>query len=310
MARLVYMGNPEWAAIVLRSLHHAGHEFAAVYCAPDRPAGRGQKLMPVPVNALARELKLPLRQPASLKGEGEAANLRDLAPDFAVVVAYGLLLPQAILEIPKYGCLNLHFSLLPKWRGAAPVQRSVMAGETETGVTVMQMEAGLDTGSIVLQERAAIGTDETAAELGLRLSAIGGPLMDRTIRGLAAGHLIPAAQSEGATHAAKLSKTDARLDWSLPAKQIHAQIRGLNPWPLAEIQICDKRVQILRAEIAHVAPALAPGEVAVRGGNLFIGTGDELALELLEIKPEGKRAMAGTEFGRGLPGLSRAGSPD
>ena len=169
------MGNPEWAAIVMRSLHHAGHEFAAVYCAPDRPAGRGQKLMPVPVNVLVRELKLPLRQPANLRGEGEAASLRDLAPDFAVVVAYGLLLPKAILEIPKYCCLNLHFSLLPKWRGAAPVQRSVMAGETETGVTAMQMEAGLDTGPSVLQERAAIGADESAAEMGLRLSATGGP---------------------------------------------------------------------------------------------------------------------------------------
>ena len=309
MTRLVYMGNPEWAVIVLRSLHGAGHEIAAVYCAPDRPAGRGQKLTAVPVKELAQELKLPIRQPASLKGEGEAATLSELAPEFVIVVAYGLLLPKAILAIPKHGCLNLHFSLLPKWRGAAPVQRSVMAGETETGVTVMQMEAGLDTGPIVLQERVAIGTDETAAELGIRLSAIGGPLMDRAIRGIAAGELKPKSQPEGATHAAKLSKAEARLDWSLPAKQLHALICGLNPWPLAEITIHGKRLQILKAEIAHVAPALAPGEVTVRGGNLFVGAGDEMALELLDIKPEGKRAMAGREYARGLAVFAGSNRP-
>lgn len=300
MANLVFMGNPDWAAIVLRSLHGAGHRFAAVYTAPDKPAGRGQKLTPPPVKALALELGLPVRQPASLKPPEEAAALAALNADFAVVVAYGLLLPPAVLAAPRRGCLNLHFSLLPKWRGAAPVQRALLAGEEETGVTVMQMDAGLDTGPIVLQDRVGVGKDEDAAALGTRLSAIGGPLLDRAIRELLDGALASVPQPEGATHAAKLRKEDAPLDWTQPAAACHARVRALAMWPVAETLVAGKRVKVLKSSIAHTLPVLAPGEVAVREGNLFIGCGDHRALELLVVKPEGKPAMPGPDFARGL----------
>ncbi len=300
VARLVFMGNPEWAAIVLRSLHGAGHEFAAVFTAPDKPAGRGRTLAPPPVKALARELGLPVEQPASLKNPEAQARLRALSPDFIVVVAYGLLLPPAVLDIPRGGCLNLHYSLLPKWRGAAPVQRCLMAGERETGAAVMRMDAGLDTGPLVLVERVAIGADETADELGRRLSAIGGPLLDRAIRGLESGALTPVPQSGEPTRAKKLTKQEARLDWSLPAAAVHARVRGLALWPVAEHEIAGKRVKLLKTGIANLLPAANPGETVLRDGHLFIGCGDGLALELLMVKPEGKGAMRGEDFARGL----------
>jgi methionyl-tRNA formyltransferase len=297
--RIVFMGNPEWAMVVLRSLHAAGHEIREVYTAPDKPAGRGKKMTPPPVKRLARELHLPVMQPASMKSEEAAAGLKALNPEFIIVVAYGLMLPRAVLDIPRFGCLNLHFSLLPKWRGAAPVQRSLMAGETETGVTVMQLDAGLDTGPIVLQERVTIGREEDANALGLRLAALGGPLLGRAMAGLHAGTLQPQPQGAGATHAAKLTKEEASLDWHLPAGELFAKIRGLSLWPVAEMKILGQRVKILKAELAAAAEPVAPGEVKVLSGHLFAGTGDSLALELLEVKPEGKRAMSGAEFARG-----------
>lgn len=298
--RIVFMGNPDWAAVVLRSLHASGHEIAAVYASPDKPAGRGKNLTPPPVKALALDLGLPVIQPVTLKTDDAAAQLRSFTPEFIVVVAYGLMLPQAVLDLPAHGCLNLHFSLLPKWRGAAPVQRALMAGERETGVTVMKMDAGLDTGPVVLQERMKIGGDENANDLGLRLSAIGGPLLTRAMAGLTGGSLQPQVQGAGATHAAKLRKEEALLDWRQPAAVIHAKIRGLALWPVAETTIHGQRVKLLKAEIAAAAESIAPGETKVLGGHLFAGTGDHLALELLEVKPEGKRAMSGAEFARGL----------
>jgi methionyl-tRNA formyltransferase len=300
MSRIVFMGNPEWAMVVLRSLHAAGHEIAAVYTAPDKPAGRGKKMTPPPVKRLARELAHPVHQPATLKSDEAAEELKSLHPDFIIVVAYGLILPQAILDIPEFGCLNLHFSVLPKWRGAAPVQRSLMAGETETGVTVMRMDAGLDTGPIVMQDRVLIGQEEDANALGLRLASIGGPLLTRAMEGLRDGTLQLQPQGAGATHAAKLKKEEALLDWSLPAAALFAKIRGLSLWPVAEMMIRGQRVKLLHVELAAAAEAIAPGEVKVLSGNLFAGTGDHLALELLEIKPDGKRAMSGAEFARGL----------
>ena len=227
--KVIFMGTPEFSVPVLEALHRA-HDVVCVYCQPPRPAGRGKQERPTPVHAKALELGLPVRHPARLKDPADQAEFAALKADVAVVVAYGLILPQPVLDAPKHGCLNIHASLLPRWRGAAPIHRAIMAGDAQTGICIMQMEAGLDTGPVLLREALAIGPTETTAELHDRLSALGARLIIEALDRLP--RLTPVPQPEqGVTYAAKIDKAEARVDWSRPAPEIARQINGLSPFP-------------------------------------------------------------------------------
>ncbi len=230
--RLVFMGTPDFAVPTLTELVAQGHEIAAVYTRAPAPGGRGMELRPSPVHKLASALGIPVETPRSLRGDTEAERFGRYAPEAAIVVAYGLLLPETILSVPPLGCLNLHGSLLPRWRGAAPMQRAIMAGDTESGVQVMRMERGLDTGPVAMTERVAIAPDMTAGQLHDLLAPLGADLMGRAVAALARGTLqfVPQAE-EGVTYAAKIEKAECRIDWSASAKTVHDHIRGLTPFP-------------------------------------------------------------------------------
>ncbi|WP_415184249.1 methionyl-tRNA formyltransferase [Phaeovulum sp.] len=290
--KVVFMGTPEFSVPVLSALH-AEHEVVAVYCQPPRPAGRGKKDRPSPVQARAEALGLPVRHPCSLKGTDEQAGFAALGADVAVVVAYGLILPQAVLDAPGAGCLNIHASLLPRWRGAAPIHRAIMAGDAETGICIMQMDAGLDTGAVLLREATPIGAQDTTADLHDRLSHIGARLILAALDRLP--DLTPKPQPEaGVTYAAKIDKSEARIDWSQPAEAVDRQIRGLSPFPGAFTQISGERIKLLRSRIS--AGSGAPGAV-LSGFTIACGTG---AVEVLEAQRQGKRPMTATEFLHGL----------
>jgi len=292
--RVVFMGSPEFSVPVLEALVGAGHEIACVYCQPPRPAGRGKKGRPTPVQARAEEMGLEVRHPVSLKGDDAQAEFAALGADVAVVVAYGLILPQAVLDAPKRGCLNIHASLLPRWRGAAPIHRAIMAGDAETGVCIMQMEAGLDTGPVLMREATAIGAEETTGGLHDRLSEMGARLICTALERLP--ELTPEPQPEdGVTYAAKIDKAEARVDWSQPAEAVGAQIRGLAPFPGAWTEIDGERVKLLGARV--VAGAGAPGEV-LAGLVVACGSG---AVEVTRLQRAGRRAM---DTGEALRGLS------
>ena len=290
--RVVFMGTPEFSVPVLEALH-AAHEVVCVYCQPPRPAGRGKKDRPSPVQARAEALGLPVRHPVSLRSSDAQAEFAALGADVAVVVAYGLILPQAVLDAPRRGCLNIHASLLPRWRGAAPIHRAIMAGDTETGVAIMRMEAGLDTGPVLLEARTRIGAEETTADLHDRLSAMGARLIVEALSRL--DSLVPVPQDgEGVTYAAKIDKAEARIDWSAPAGEVDRLIRGLSPFPGAWTEIAGERVKLLRSRIAEGSGR--PG--AVLGGfTIACGTG---AVEITEAQREGKRPMRGEDLLRGL----------
>ncbi len=290
--RVVFMGTPEFSVPVLEALH-AAHEVVCVYCQPPRPAGRGKKDRPSPVQARAEALGLPVRHPVSLRSGDAQAEFAALGADVAVVVAYGLILPQAVLDAPRRGCLNIHASLLPRWRGAAPIHRAIMAGDTETGVAIMRMEAGLDTGPVLLEARTRIGAEETTADLHDRLSAMGARLIVEALSRL--DSLVPVPQDgEGVTYAAKIDKAEARIDWSAPAGEVDRLIRGLSPFPGAWTEIAGERVKLLRSRIAEGSGR--PG--AVLGGfTIACGTG---AVEITEAQREGKRPMRGEDLLRGL----------
>jgi methionyl-tRNA formyltransferase len=301
--RMAFMGTPDFAVPVLAECLAAGHEVAAVYSQPPRKAGRGMAEQPSPVHRFASEHGLPVRTPASLKGADEQEAFAALALDVAVVVAYGLILPKPVLAAPRLGCLNLHASLLPRWRGAAPVQRAIMAGDAETGVMVMQMEAGLDTGPVLLAEHVAIASDETAGSLHDRLSPIGASLMVRALAALERGTLTPTPQSEaGATYARKIEKEEARIDWSRDARTLDAHIRGLTPFPGAFFEIARNgettRVKILRAGV--VAGSGKPGEILSLDGGITVACGAD-ALKLAELQRAGKGPMKAGDFLRGFP---------
>lgn len=292
--RVIFMGTPEFAVPVLVALVEAGHEIVAVYCQPPRPAGRGQKPRPSPVEAQARALGLDLRRPVSLKGAAEQAEFAALGADVAVVVAYGLILPQAVLVAPARGCLNIHASLLPRWRGAAPIHRAIMAGDAETGVCIMQMEAGLDTGPVLMREVVPIGACETTGELQGRLSACGARLIVEALARL--DDLLPAPQpQQGVTYAAKIDKAEARVDWTQPAVEVDRRIRGLSPFPGAWCEIGDVRVKLLGSCLAEGEGA--PGEVLDAALTVACGTG---ALRLLRLQRAGRAAQDASEFLRGL----------
>jgi methionyl-tRNA formyltransferase len=293
--RVVFMGTPEFSVPVLDALVDAGHEIAAVYCQPPRPAGRGKKDRPTPVHARAEALGLEVRHPVSLKGAEEQAAFAALEADVAVVVAYGLILPQAVLDAPKHGCLNIHASLLPRWRGAAPIHRAIMAGDAETGICIMQMEAGLDTGPVLLRQSTPIGAEETTAGLHDRLSEMGAGLIVEALACLPG--LTPEVQpDEGVTYAAKIDKGEAQIDWSQPAEEVDRKIRGLSPFPGAWCEIDGQRVKLLASRLAKgIGEA---GEVLDDSLTVACGSG---AVELLRLQRAGKAAQDREVFLRGFP---------
>jgi len=300
--RLIFMGTPDFAVPTLLELAAHGHEIAAVYTRAPKPGGRrGLTLQPTPVEQEARRLGLTVLTPKTLKTPEPLAEFSAFEADVAVVVAYGMILPQAILDAPKLGCFNLHASLLPRWRGAAPINRAIMAGDTESGVMVMKMDVGLDTGDVAMAERLAITDSMTALDLHDRLAPLGADLMVRAMAGLERGGLQLTRQSEqGVTYAAKIEKAEARIDWTRPAHAVLRHIHGLSPFPGAWSEIAGEgepaRVKILRCELA--AGSGTPG--AVLDDRLTIACG-EGAIRIVELQRAGKAPMLATDFLRGTP---------
>lgn len=294
--RLAFMGTPDFAVPTLAELIAQGHDIAAVYSQPPRPKGRGMALEPTPVHQFAQKAGLEVRHPVSLKSEAEQAAFAALDLDAAIVVAYGLLLPKPILAAPKLGCFNLHASLLPRWRGAAPIQRAVMAGDEETGVMVMQMEEGLDTGPVLMAERVKIGR-KTSGELTAELSRLGADLMVRALGAVERGAVTPQPQAEdGVTYARKITKDEARIDWSKSAAEIDAHVRGLAPSPGAFTEAKGERLKILSA--MPVKDRGEPGGVISDDLTVACGEG---ALKLLKVQRAGGRAMEAGELLKGFP---------
>jgi methionyl-tRNA formyltransferase len=292
--RLVFMGTPDFAVPALDALIAAGHEVVCVYSQPPRPAGRGHKERPSPVHAFAEARGIEVRTPASLKDPDAQAAFAALDADAAVVAAYGLILPKAILDAPKRGCLNIHASLLPRWRGAAPIQRALLAGDAKTGVTIMQMDEGLDTGGMILTGTVPIGPETTASDLHDALAALGGKLI---VDVLASGDWSPEPQpEEGATYAAKLARDEGRIDWAASAAEIERKVRALNPWPGVWCEHDGDRMRVLAASVA--AGTGNPGEVIA--GPLVVACGDG-ALALETVQRAGRSAMAAADFVRGTP---------
>ena len=298
--RIVFFGTPDFAVPTLTEIVGQGHEVVAVYSQPPRAAGRGMGERKSPVHEAAERFRLPVMTPARLKAEGEAERFAALAPDVGVIVAYGQILPKAFLDAPPNGCLNLHGSLLPRWRGAAPIARAVMAGDAETGVMVMRMEEGLDTGPVAMSERVAIGPDVTAGEMSSRLAGLGADLMVRALAALSRGVLGFTPQAEdGVTYASKIDKAETRIDWSRPAAEVHNHIRGLSPdpgaWFEADLGKQRERIKVLRSTLAEGSGA--PGDVVDDRLTIACGTG---SVRLVEVQRAGKGPVTAAEFLRGL----------
>ncbi|KAF1703185.1 methionyl-tRNA formyltransferase [Pseudoxanthomonas kaohsiungensis] len=295
--RIVFAGTPDFAVPSLRAA--ARHnEVVAVYTQPDRPAGRGRGLAASPVKREAVARGIPVMQPETLRGSQAQQDLRDLAPDLLVVVAYGLILPRRVLEIPTHGCWNVHASLLPRWRGAAPIQRAIQAGDAETGVCLMRMEAGLDTGPVLLEQATPIGPDETGGQLHDRLAEMGAQVLEDGLGLLRAGLLpVPWVQpEEGVTYAHKLDKAEARLDWSRPAIELARTVRAFNPWPVAEAMVAGERLRIHGAIAVDTGHAAAPGTLLAAGREgIDIACGDG-ALRLRVVQREGGRAITAADW--------------
>ena len=298
--RLVFMGTPDFSVPVLDALVAAGHDIVAVYSRAPKPAGRrGLEMTPSPVHARAQALGLPVLTPKGLRSEEAAAEFSAHKADVAIVVAYGLILPKAILDAPRLGCLNIHASLLPRWRGAAPIQRAIMAGDAETGVMVMQMEEGLDTGPVGATARTPIGENETAGELHDRLSALGAAVIAPALADLEAGRLAFVPQdAAGVVYAHKIEKAESRIDWGLPARELHNRIRGLSPFPGAWFELDlgrgPERIKVLRSEMAKGAGVAG----TALDNALTIACGDG-ALRLVEIQRAGKGPVKAADFLRG-----------
>ncbi len=297
--RVAFAGTPEFASTALAAIHAAGHGVPLVLTQPDRPAGRGMRLTPSPVKQLALDLGVPVAQPRSLRLDGKFADeaeagraaLEAARPDVLVVAAYGLILPQWVLDLPRLGCLNIHGSLLPRWRGAAPIHRAIEAGDAETGITIMQMDAGLDTGDMLLVEREPIGFDDTTGLLHDRLAALGARLVVQALADAAAGTLKPVRQPQaGVTYAHKIAKAEAAIDWTLPADVIERRVRAFDPFPGATFQARGETVKLWRSQVERLDASAAPGTViAVDGQQLVVACGDG-ALALLDVqRPGGKR---------------------
>jgi methionyl-tRNA formyltransferase len=299
--RVVFMGTPDFAVPTLSEIVGAARDVAAVYTQPPRPAGRGMEPRKSPVHRFAEEAVIPVFTPRSLKKPEAQAELLALEPEVIVVVAYGLLLPKVILDAPPFGCLNVHASLLPRWRGAAPIQRAIMAGDTETGVVVMRMDEGLDTGPVALGDSLLIGPDVTAGEIHDHLALMGAGLMTRALQLLEEGALEFHRQpDEGATYARKLSKDETRIDWTKSGVEIHNQIRGLSPFPGAWFEALlggrPERIKVLRSVL--VPGKGEPGQLL--DGHLTVACGNQ-AVRLTQVQRAGKRPMGGADFLRGFP---------
>jgi methionyl-tRNA formyltransferase len=310
-ARIIFAGSPAFATPTLRMLCERGHRPVAVLTQPDRPAGRGRQLSSSPVKQLALELDIPVLQPATLKAEAPQAELRALAPDLLVVVAYGLLLPPAVLDIPPRGCVNVHASILPRWRGASPIQAAILAGDSETGVSIMAMEAGLDTGAVYSCARLSIGARETAGELEQRLATLGAATLSGLLDELLAGTLQARAQpAEGVTYAGRISKADGRIDWHQSAAQIARQIRAYNPWPVADTTLAGQQLRCFVANVCSDGrqPGDArsvPGQILAAGNHgISVQTGDGiLDLGMVQLPGKQKLAAADLALGRTLTGM-------
>ncbi len=305
--RIIYAGTPDFAVPALQSLLDSQHQVVAVLTQPDRPAGRGQRLHASPVKQLALAHAIPVLQPITLRDGDIQAELRALAPDLMVVAAYGLILPEPVLRIPRHGCINIHASLLPRWRGAAPIHRALLAGDAETGITIMQMAKGLDTGDILLRRITPIASDDAAASLHDRLAGLGAEALLSSLGLLANGRLQPEPQDhDRATYAAKLDKAEAEIAWAAPAARIERMIRAFNPWPVAQTR-CDQGVlRIWRASIGAETSAAAPGTVLreSRDQGVLVQTGDGGTLWLEELQLPGGKPQPARTF---LNGHSLAG---
>jgi methionyl-tRNA formyltransferase len=299
---VVFAGTPEFALPSLDAIAASRHRLEAVFTQPDRPSGRGRHLAAGPVKQRALALGVPLRQPATLKDGAAAREIAAFAPDVMVVVAYGLLLPPEILRLPRHGCLNVHASLLPRWRGAAPVARAILAGDERTGVCIMRMEAGLDTGPVMLRRELAIGARETAGELEARLAEEGGEAIVVALDALAAGSATFTPQDPGqATYAGKLAKAEARLDWREDAAALARRVRALNPRPVAETTLEGAQLRIHEAEAVAAAPGRVPGTILAAGADgIVVMTGDG-ALALRRVQLPGRRAVSAGELANARP---------
>jgi len=291
--RIIFAGTPDFAARHLDALLSSGHNVVGVFTQPDRPAGRGKKLMPGPVKALAEEHGLPVFQPASLRPEENQQLVADLNADVMVVVAYGLILPKAVLDMPRLGCINVHGSLLPRWRGAAPIQRSLWAGDAETGVTIMKMDVGLDTGDMLYKLSCPITPEDTSATLYDKLAELGPQGLIKTLEQLAEGTAKPEVQDEAlVTYAEKLSKDEALLDWALPAAQLERCIRAFNPWPVSWMVIDDQPVKVWKASVIESHVQAAPGTIVeANKQGIQVATAEGI-LNLESLQPAGKKAMS------------------
>ena len=296
--RIAFAGTPEFAVPALDALVEAGHAITGVWTQPDRPAGRGRKLQASPIKQRALALNLRLYQPATLKSAAAQAQFKADAPQVVVVAAYGLLLPQAVLTIPELGCINIHASLLPRWRGAAPVQRAILAGDTETGVSIMHMQAGLDTGPVYAMQATPIHDDDTAGSLHARLAQLGAQLLLAVLVQLPA--LKPAAQDEArATHAAKITREEAQLNWARPAGQLALAVRAFHPWPMAWTLYQGEPLRVLRAHALDTRSSASSGTILAAGNDgMDVATGLGV-LRIQELQAAGGRAMPAAEFSRG-----------
>ena len=291
--KIIYMGTPDFAVPALKALAASEHEVCAVFTQPDKPRGRKMILTPPDVKVCAQSLNIPVYQPESMKNGDALEIINQYNPDVIVVAAYGKILPKAVLDAPKFGCVNIHGSLLPKYRGAAPIQQSVLNGDKVTGITTMLMDVGLDTGDILLTEETEIGENETSGELFDRLAVLGGELILKTLCALEKGEITPQKQDESlATHTSKIDKSLCPIDFSKSASEVHNKVRGLNPWPVATTKICGKNVKVYSTKLC---PKNGKSGEVLSTKQLVVACGEK-SVEILELQPEGKKRMTADAF--------------
>ncbi len=301
--RIVFAGTPDFAVPPLKALIDAGHDIVGVYTQPDRPQGRGRKIVPTPVKAVAQSAGIPVFQPVSFKEPGSIDQLKSLKPELMVVVAYGLILPTEVIQIPPKGCVNIHASILPRWRGAAPIQRSILEGDTETGVTIMYIEPRLDAGPMILKAKTPIAATESAGDLHDRLSDLGATTLIAALPKIESGQTDATIQDESqVTYAAKISKEEALLDFTQPSDALARKVRAFNPWPVAETRYRGEPLRIWQAEPLQEAPIGTPGTLWSRGAELLITTADG-HLRILELQLPGGRKITSRDFLNSRPEL-------